>query len=140
MLGNSRRRSLKLGLVSMPDRREADALSASQPGSPRLLVEHTVTRVFGIDLVDLHQPNRGRANIALARQAAMYHAHTGLGLSMAEAGLLFDRDRTTVSHACALIEDRRDDANFDLALELLERAVNAMGTPGFGMMPAYSRR
>ena len=140
MLGHSRRRPVKVSTERQRGGHETVQTPQSPPGSPRLLVEHTVTCVFGVKMADLHRPNRGRANIALARQAAMYLAHTGLGLSMAEAGVLFERDRTTVSHACALIEDRREDASFDLALELLERAVYALGTPGAGVMPAYSRR
>jgi hypothetical protein len=36
---------------------------------------------------------------------------------------VFARDRTTVAHACARIEDRRDAAPFDRALDLLEGAL-----------------
>jgi chromosomal replication initiation ATPase DnaA len=50
----------------------------------------------------------------------MYLAHVACGLSLTEVGRLFARDRTTVAHACGLIEDRRDDAAFDRALELIE--------------------
>ena len=100
-----------------------------QPCGPRHIVEHTVTSVFGVDELDLQVSSRGRAHVALARQAAMYLSHVGLGLTMAEVGMLFERDRTTVGHACAIIEDRRDDRNFDLALELLERAIHALNAP-----------
>jgi hypothetical protein len=34
-----------------------------------------------------------------------------------------DRDRTTVAHACGLVEDQRDDPNFDFRLDHLERAM-----------------
>ena len=44
---------------------------------------------------------------------------------MAEVGGTFERDRTTGSHACVLIGDRRNDPLFDLVLELLERLVRA---------------
>lgn len=67
--------------------------------------------------------------MALARQTAMYLAHVGCSLSLTEVGTLFERDRTTVAHACALIEDRRDNPDFDRALELLERAVRALHMP-----------
>jgi hypothetical protein len=33
---------------------------------------------------------------------------------------VFARDRTTVAHACGLVEDRRDDPAFDRSLDLLE--------------------
>jgi hypothetical protein len=39
---------------------------------------------------------------------------------------LFGRDRTTVAHACLIVEDRRDDPVFDRILELLEWAVPVM--------------
>jgi chromosomal replication initiation ATPase DnaA len=97
-----------------------------QTSSLRVVVEHTVECVFDVGSCDLQCSSRGRANVALARQAAMYLAHVGLSLTMTEVGILFQRDRTTVAHACAVIEDRRDDPHFDRALELLERAVNAL--------------
>lgn len=53
----------------------------------------------------------------------MYIAHVGCGLSLTQTGRLFDRDRTTVAHACGVIEDRRDDPMFDRVLDLLEWAV-----------------
>jgi hypothetical protein len=63
---------------------------------------------------------------AFARQIAMYLAHVGFGLSMAEVGRAFERDRTTVLHACHLIEDRRDDVRFDQLLDHLEQAALAL--------------
>ena len=63
---------------------------------------------------------------AFARQIAMYLAHVGFGLSMAEIGRAFGRDRTTVVHACHLIEDRRDEMRFDHLLDHLEQAAIAL--------------
>jgi chromosomal replication initiation ATPase DnaA len=94
----------------------------------RAAIEHAVTQVFGIAGHDLRRATRGRAKVALARQVAMYLAHVGCGLSLTETGRLFDRDRTTVAHACGIIEDRRDDPLFDRALDLLEWAVPALAT------------
>jgi chromosomal replication initiation ATPase DnaA len=94
----------------------------------RAAIEHAVTQVFGIAGRDLRHATRGRAKVALARQVAMYLAHVGCGLSLTETGRLFDRDRTTVAHACGIIEDRRDDPLFDRALDLLEWAVPALAT------------
>ena len=94
----------------------------------RAAIEHAVTQVFGIAGHDLRRATRGRANVALARQVAMYLAHVGCGMSLTEPGRLFDRDRTTVAHACGIIEDRRDDPLFDRALDLLEWAVPALAT------------
>jgi chromosomal replication initiation ATPase DnaA len=94
----------------------------------RTAIEHAVTHVFGIAGRDLRHATRGRAKVALARQVAMYLAHVGCGLSLTETGRLFERDRTTVAHACGIIEDRRDDPHFDRALDLLEWAVPALAT------------
>jgi chromosomal replication initiation ATPase DnaA len=86
-------------------------------------IEHAVGQVFGIAGNDLRRSTRGRANVALARQVAMYLAHVGCGMSLTETGRLFGRDRTTVAHACGVVEDRRDDPLFDRVLDLLEWAV-----------------
>ncbi len=92
----------------------------------RIVVEHAVETVFGVETCDLQMSRRGTARVALARQTAMYLAHVALELTLTQVGMLFQRDRTTVAHACAVIEDRRDDPHFDRALELLERVVNAL--------------
>jgi hypothetical protein len=63
---------------------------------------------------------------AFARQIAMYLAHVGFGIPMAAIGNAFGRDRTTVVHACHLIEDRRDEARFDDLLDHLEQAAIAL--------------
>jgi chromosomal replication initiation ATPase DnaA len=59
----------------------------------------------------------------------MYLAHVGFGLSMAEVGRAFGRDRTTVVHACHLIEDRRDEVRFDQMLDHLEQAATRCAPP-----------
>ena len=50
----------------------------------------------------------------------MYLAHVVLGLTYKEVGLLFRRHRTTAAYACQLVEDRRDDPDVDLRLQMLE--------------------
>lgn len=94
----------------------------------REAIEQAVVQVFGIGHSDLYRVTRGQAKIALARQVAMYLAHVACGLSLTDTGRLFGRDRTTVAHACGVIEDRRDDPVFDRALDLLEWAVPALAT------------
>lgn len=64
--------------------------------------------------------SRCRAETARARQLAMYLAHVAKGISLTAIGTAFGRDRTTVSYACSLIEDLRDDKQFDAELERLE--------------------
>ena len=90
----------------------------------RRILEHTVAPTFGVAPAALWAEKRGRSVEALARQVAMYLANVGLGLTLHEVARLFARDRRTVAHACARIEDRRDAAPFDRALDLLEGALH----------------
>ncbi|WCK02786.1 helix-turn-helix domain-containing protein [Agrobacterium tumefaciens] len=57
------------------------------------------------------------------RQIAMYVCHVALGIPMSDIGPCFGRDRTTVGHACQVIEDRRDEPAFDEFVAMLERLV-----------------
>lgn len=83
------------------------------------LVETLVERVYRVDHQRLHSRQRGTADVALARQVAMYLAHVACGIGLADVGRAFGRDRTTVSHACGVVEEHRDDPAFDATLELL---------------------
>lgn len=98
--------------------------SSRMPPSERVLrlVTQCVARDFGLDQEALLMPTRGAPRTALARQVAIYLAHVCFGLSFAAVGRMFHRDRTTVAHACRVIEDRRDDRDLDRRLTLLERA------------------
>lgn len=92
----------------------------------RRIIEGAIGDIFGVPKSDLSKRSRGKAPVALARQVAMYVAHVACGLSLTDVGLIFARDRTTVAHACAVVEDKRDDPVFDRALELMEWIVPAM--------------
>ncbi len=69
--------------------------------------------------------SRCRMGTARARQLAMYLSHVILGCTLREIGDAFGRDRTTVSYACAVIEDLRDDPRFDEDVSGLERQLEA---------------
>lgn len=86
-------------------------------------VEACVAHVFAVPHEALRASTRGRADVARARQVAMYICHTTLAFSLTAVGELFDRDRTTVGHACRLVEDLRDDADFDMMVACLEKVV-----------------
>lgn len=60
------------------------------------------------------------------RQVAMYVCHVVLGLSLTDIGRAFGRDRTTVSHACQVVEDRRDDAGYDAFVSAIERIAQRL--------------
>ncbi len=74
-----------------------------------------------------------RRSICHVRQIAMYVCHVVLRLSLSDIGAAFGRDRTTVGHACNVVEDRRDDASFDAFVSAIERVVLAVfGPAGIG--------
>jgi len=77
------------------------------------LVSGLVGYALHVRLHDILSNERGSLEVSRARQVAMYLAHTALGLSLARVALAFQRDRSTVAHACHLIEDRREDEAFD---------------------------
>ncbi len=80
----------------------------------------TLSAVTGISEKKIQDLTRSKADVALARQVAMYLAHTKFGISFTEVGEQFGRDRSTVSHACRLVEDKRDDDRFDQQLVRME--------------------
>lgn len=73
--------------------------------------------------------NRGSAEVAFARQVAIYLCHVGFEFSLARVASAFGRDRSTIAHACHAIEDRRDDAQFDLWISRLEAMVQDAPPP-----------
>ncbi len=95
----------------------------SDPVLAREFIFNTVAAVFDVEAELLLRPNRGRAEVALARQVAMYLAHVGCELSLTAVGRVFGRDRSTVAHACRRVEDARERPQFDRAIMMMERSV-----------------
>jgi len=92
------------------------------------LVAALISREQGVPKPLIFNPSRCRAEAARARQLAMYLSHVVLGQSLTAVGVAFGRDRTTVSHACALIEDLRDDEDFDAEVTRLETLLENAGS------------
>lgn len=63
------------------------------------------------------------------RQIAIYLCHVVLSVPYGTIALAFGRDRSTVAHSCAVVEDRRDDKTYDGFVERCERCVNAVFQP-----------
>ncbi len=93
------------------------------------LVER-VARLRRVSLRELVQGKRGSESAALARQMAMYVVHVLLSRPQDAVASLFDRERTTVSHACAVVEDLRDT---DAALDADIRQIEQEGWGRFGL-------
>lgn len=79
--------------------------------------------LFNVSSRELRRPGRAAAAVARVRQIAMYVTHVALGLSMNEIGRGFGRDRTTVLHACHLVEDMRDEVEFDRIVHMVEQVA-----------------
>ncbi len=89
------------------------------------LAQHAVAFAFKLPVEEIAAPTRRSKSAAFARQAAMYLMHVAFGVSLARVAMAFGRDRTTVAHACHLIEDRREDQDLDARLEDLEAFLRA---------------
>lgn len=90
---------------------------------------------LGISFDEISASTRRSAEAAFARQVAMYLCHVGVGLSLSRVAHAFGRDRSTIAHACRIIEDRRDVPQFDAWIGALEDSVRAApppATPGLG--------
>lgn len=92
--------------------------------NPCRYVVAVVASARGIRPMEMLHPTRSRPAVAGARQLAMYLSHVLLGMTMTEVGRFFGRDRTTVAHACALVEDAREDPLIDRDIDALEMAVH----------------
>jgi chromosomal replication initiation ATPase DnaA len=86
---------------------------------------------FALDVSDedVLSLQRGNAAVAFARQVAAYLCHTAFEMSLARVAIAFGRDRSTVAHACHVIEDRRDEAHFDVWIGSLESMLREAPAP-----------
>lgn len=80
---------------------------------------------FSVSSKELRSAGRTSMVVSRVRQVAMYVAHVALRLTQAEIGRGFGRDRTTVAHACQVVEDMRDDMEFDRLVATLELIAQA---------------
>lgn len=75
--------------------------------------------------LDAEGGGRRRA-LGHVRQVAMYVCHVAYSMPMEEVAQAFGRDRSTVGHACRVVEDRRDDAAYDRFVTIVERMASAV--------------
>lgn len=84
---------------------------------------------FGLPELRLRSERRGNAQICFARQVAMYLVHVIYNVNLTRTAQLFGKDRSTVSHGCAVVEDSRDDPIFETKLDRLERYLAQAPSP-----------
>lgn len=85
-----------------------------------------VAGAFGVAESDLMRRTRATADIAFARQVAMYLAHVIYQMTYNEVADAFGRERSTVAHACAVVEDARDDHAFEERIAKLEGRLQVL--------------
>lgn len=93
------------------------------------LAANVVSYALGVPPEAIVDDARGCSQTAYARQLAMYLCHVAFELSLARVASAFGRDRSTVAHACHAIEDRRDEAQFDLWMGALEQMLRVAPPP-----------
>jgi hypothetical protein len=123
--------------LSVPETSSAAAMPV--PERTCHWVAFCVARDFGLEMAVLYGPTRGAPRVSFARQVAMYLANTGFDLSFGTISRAFDRDRTTVSHACHVIEDGREDIWLDCRLEALELFCRSGWRALLQVMPEIGR-
>jgi len=104
---------------------------ARLPGRRRALALRSVcavVRAIATEMLFLtgqpHPSGRNRRfAVSHIRQIAIYVCHVVLQLKMAEIARAYGIDRTTVGHACARVEDRRDDRAYDALVGAIERVI-----------------
>jgi chromosomal replication initiation ATPase DnaA len=87
------------------------------------LAKEIVCEAYAVSHAELLDGQRGSAQVAQARHVAMYLAHVVGQLTLNEVAIVFKKSRTTVSHCCTNIEDRRDSPIFDLQIEFMEKRL-----------------
>ena len=75
-----------------------------EPGSPSVpAIQGAVCSILGISQQAMLSPSRA-SEVSRARQMAMYLSRELTDLSLAEIARQFDRDHTTILHACHKVE------------------------------------
>lgn len=102
------------------------ALAPKRDMARARLVMEMVALSTGVGFEQIRSSTRNCARAARARQVAMYLTYVSFQWPLSRIGKAFGRDRTTVGYACRLIEDLRDNHDFDARLSQLESSLENM--------------
>ncbi len=124
----------------MLPRSEAETADPTRPfhvegsrSEPCLMAAMLAAEAVGVPVDVVIRSRRRDRRCTSARALAMYLAHVGLGLPMTRVAAGFSRHRSTVSHACRKIEERREVAGWDCWVAALEESVRGLaGVPASG--------
>ncbi|MFN4024038.1 MAG: helix-turn-helix domain-containing protein [Hyphomonas sp.] len=95
-----------------------------------------VAYALGLKAETILSAERGTPVNARARHIAMYLAYAACGMSLARVARAFGRDRSTVAHGCRLVEDYREDPDFDLWIEQLSQGLRSVAMLSAGEVEA----
>ncbi len=115
------------GTISQSD--SIEFLASRRIAAHLHLAEGYISRAFCIMPGEFYLPTRGPRNVSEARQLVMYIARVEFGLPTREIARRYQRDSSTVSHACRKTEDRRDDPSFDEIVTEIEGLVTLKWDP-----------
>jgi len=79
---------------------------------------------FDLDPRKLVSRKRGSSAVSRARQVTAYLLHTTLSMPLTDIARELQKDRTTIGHACRMVEDLRDDPDFDDRISGLESTLH----------------
>ena len=99
------------------------------------LIVSTVSLEFAVPESGILSHLKGTSEVSYSRQIAMYLMHCIFGTSKTRIAEIFGRHFSTVSHACKVIEEDRDDPVFDdklISLENRLRHVSGTDIPHYG--------
>jgi chromosomal replication initiation ATPase DnaA len=105
-----------------PNRRESER-RALEDSAFAAFITQLVALATGVGAREIAAQTRCVAEVARARQVAMYLAHTVCAWPLARVGAAFGRDRSTAAYACQRVEDMREDAAFDKMVGQCETCV-----------------
>ena len=75
--------------------------------------------LFCVPELKLDAPKVRAPMLVYARQVAMWLTHCQFGLTQTRTAELFSKDRSTVAHACLVVESELDDPVFGPKIEAL---------------------
>ena len=96
-----------------------DEFNPRRDEDPAYLAAALVGFALGLNTQGILSGRRGAPVYARARHIAIYVAYSALGMSLTRVAIAFGRDRSTVARACRLVEDYREDPDFDTWVDQL---------------------
>ncbi len=104
------------------------------------LAASVASYALDIPVEEIIGDERGSLDIAFARKVAIYLCHVGFEMSLARVAHAFARDRSTIAHACHVIEDRRDESDFEIWMSALEAMLHEAPRPAQRLLPKAPER